>query len=108
MLNCTRHIFASDDYETAKKWSKKAAVQSSLESGDDAPKRKRRAVCLSSSDEGTNLNISSPPRPQKKSRLDCKTTDAVTETGRWAFPLPLGVFQKKVLSLLVDIRHRLK
>ncbi|KAF4114377.1 hypothetical protein G5714_004600 [Onychostoma macrolepis] len=34
--------------------------------------------------------------------------DAVTETGRWAFPLPLGVFQKKVLSLLVDIRHRLK
>ncbi|RXN35708.1 serine arginine-rich splicing factor 4-like isoform X14 [Labeo rohita] len=34
--------------------------------------------------------------------------DAVTETGRWAFPLPCGVFQKKVLSLLVDIRHRLK
>ncbi|RXN27215.1 serine arginine-rich splicing factor 4-like isoform X14 [Labeo rohita] len=34
--------------------------------------------------------------------------DAVTETGRWAFPLPCGVFQKKVLSLLLDIRHRLK
>nr|XP_033488342.1 uncharacterized protein LOC117260501 [Epinephelus lanceolatus] len=34
--------------------------------------------------------------------------DAVTETGRWAFPLPWDVFQKKVLSLLVDIRHRLK
>ncbi|XP_055073490.2 uncharacterized protein [Misgurnus anguillicaudatus] len=32
----------------------------------------------------------------------------VTNSGRWDFPLPWGVFQKKVLSLLIDIHHRLK
>nr|XP_040020885.1 uncharacterized protein LOC120810435 [Gasterosteus aculeatus aculeatus] len=34
--------------------------------------------------------------------------DAVTETGRWAFPLPWDVFQKRFLNLQVDIRNRLK
>ncbi|XDV52421.1 hypothetical protein PO909_021150 [Leuciscus waleckii] len=55
--NWTRHrvrVFAkTGDYETAKKWSKRAAVQSSVESSDDVPKRKKRPVCLSSSDEDT-------------------------------------------------------
>ncbi|XP_072561193.1 uncharacterized protein [Paramormyrops kingsleyae] len=46
-------------------------------------------------------DLSSPPyaRPSH---------DAVTESGRWTFPLPWDVYQKKVLNLLVDIRHRLK
>ncbi|CAM4735454.1 unnamed protein product [Leuciscus chuanchicus] len=45
------------DYETAKKWSKRAAVQSSVESSDDVPKRKKRPVCLSSSDEDHLLSL---------------------------------------------------
>lgn len=58
MLNYTHCICTSGDYETAKKWSKRAAVQSSVESSDDVPKRKERPVCLSSSDEGMNLRMS--------------------------------------------------
>ncbi|ROL46697.1 hypothetical protein DPX16_12590 [Anabarilius grahami] len=51
-------VFAkTEDYETAKKWSKKAAVQSSVESSDDAPKRKKHPVCLSSSDEDHLLSL---------------------------------------------------
>ncbi|XP_067276014.1 uncharacterized protein [Pseudorasbora parva] len=72
--NWTRHrvrVFAKTaDYETAKKWSKKAAVQSSDESSDDTHKRKKIPVCLSSSDEDT----SSVARPQKKSRMTYTTT----------------------------------
>ncbi|XP_077088425.1 uncharacterized protein LOC143740245 isoform X2 [Siphateles boraxobius] len=72
--NWTRHrvrVFAkTGDYETAKKWSKRAAVQSSVESSDDVPKRKKRQVCLSSSDEDT----SSVPHPKKKNRVNCTTT----------------------------------
>ncbi|XP_062324125.1 uncharacterized protein LOC134025244 [Osmerus eperlanus] len=56
------------------------------------------------------------PSPQARSRHDARSRHSDLssppyhrpETGRWAFPLPCGVFQKKVLSLLVDIRHRLK
>ncbi|XP_041931175.1 uncharacterized protein LOC121694866 [Alosa sapidissima] len=46
--------------------------------------------------------------PSPRSRHDRLRHDAVTESGRWAFPLPWDVFQKRVLSLLVDVRNRLK
>ncbi|XP_031167926.2 uncharacterized protein LOC116059064 [Sander lucioperca] len=44
-------------------------------------------------------DLTSPP-PYDRPRHD-----AVTENGRWTFPLPWDVYQKKVLNMLVDLRN---
>ncbi|KAG9267456.1 hypothetical protein AMEX_G18296 [Astyanax mexicanus] len=52
-------------------------------------------------DWSCHSDVSRPP-------YDRPRHDAVTETGRWTFPLPWDVYQKKVLNLLVDLRDQHK
>ncbi|XP_026106251.1 uncharacterized protein LOC113078146 [Carassius auratus] len=99
-------VFAkTDDYERAKQWSKKAAVQSSLESCDDSPKGKDDQCVSAALMKTHHLCLVGGPNPGENTR---RVMRAVASYGVWKEFSLKGKKVKRPLQNLIIMKILIK